>query len=176
MQIDWQQVRRLLVVVSDVEIEITPLKLALQRIRAALMDAEITLLISAYLPDEKSICFPFEEEMGGSVNRVIPYATNWQNPAREKELVEKLKQFGFNAAIVFTGNVKSPYPFAYLAYLAGIPIRIGRSREFGGSVLSHTIKPLDDLLNGNPYLHLLDSVGFPTPVRASSSDGLVHNR
>ncbi|MBE9020786.1 glycosyltransferase family 9 protein, partial [Chroococcidiopsidales cyanobacterium LEGE 13417] len=70
------------------------------------------------------------------VDRIITHTTTWQDPAKEKELVENLSQFDFEAAIILTKKNESPYPFAYLAYLAEIPIRMGRSREFGGSVIS----------------------------------------
>ncbi|MBE9167004.1 hypothetical protein IQ238_05455 [Pleurocapsales cyanobacterium LEGE 06147] len=192
MQFDWQEVRRLLIVfVGDVKTEVTFLQPALQRIRETLADTEIYLLIQI-LPtlvrgkgkgererEGKNNLFPSPNQGLGDlcnsymaeeirsllpwVDRVFPYATSWQNPAREKELVEKLRQLAFDAAIIFTGTTESSYPLAYLCYLAGISIRVGQSREFGGGVLSHAIKPpLDDLSDRNPHLYLLDSAGFPT--------------
>lgn len=159
MQINWQQVRRLLVIfVGNIETELTFLQAALQQIRETSSDAEITLLIpyaerppcppskgglekseSIYPPSQESLekLRPsYQGGLGGSFDRIITHTTAWQDPAREKELVEKLRQLDFNAAIILTNNDESPYPFAYLAYLAGIPIRIGRSREFGGGILS----------------------------------------
>lgn len=44
-------------------------------------------------------------------------------------------------AVIFTGPGRSPYPDAYRCYLAGIPLRVGESCEFGGGVLSHWIRP-----------------------------------
>ena len=37
-----------------------------------------------------------------------------------------------------------PWPAAYAAYLAGVGIRIGQSREFGGSLLTHWLLPAED--------------------------------
>jgi len=158
MQINWQQVRRLLVIfVGDIETELTFLQAALQKIRETSADVEITLLLSrrqkteedkgtrrqgdkeevkSQKPKVKNSPHPTPFPDSRLVDRIISHTTTWQDPSEEKELVEKLRQLDFDAAIILTNNDESPYPFAYLAYLAGIPIRIGRSREFGGGVLS----------------------------------------
>ncbi|MDV2992466.1 MAG: hypothetical protein N4J56_002120 [Chroococcidiopsis sp. SAG 2025] len=143
MQINWQQVQRLLVIfVADLETELTFLQGELQKIRETSTDAEITLLLPRSQETEKdkgtrktretrelfSPNFPDSR----LVDRIISHTTTWQAPAREKKLIEKFRQYKFDAAIILTNNNESPYPFAYLAYLAGIPIRVGRSREFGG--------------------------------------------
>ena len=154
MQINWQQMRRLLVIfVGDLETELTFLEGELQKVRETSTDAEITLLLPRTQETEKdkgtrktretrelfSPNFP-ESRLptpdSRLVDRIITHTTTWQDPAKEKELVENLSQFDFEAAIILTNNNESPYPFAYLAYLAEIPIRMGRSREFGGSVIS----------------------------------------
>jgi hypothetical protein len=48
-----------------------------------------------------------------------------------------LRQHQFDVAVILTPPGQSPYTLGYLCYLAGIPIRIGHSQEFGGQVLSH---------------------------------------
>lgn len=53
--------------------------------------------------------------------------------------VDWLRQQRFAAAIILTAPGQSPYTLGYLCYLAGIPIRVGRSREFGGQVLTHCL-------------------------------------
>jgi ADP-heptose:LPS heptosyltransferase len=58
-----------------------------------------------------------------------------------RDLIQVLQAEAFDAALLFTEDTISPHPIAYLCYLAGIPIRIGRSLEFGGGVLSHAVKP-----------------------------------
>lgn len=63
-----------------------------------------------------------------------------------------LRQQQFDAAVIFTAPGQSPYTLGYLCHLAGIPIRIGQSHEFGGQVLSHCSPPPD---NGD-CRHLLD--------------------
>lgn len=144
MQINWQEVKRLLVVVVG-DPAVMP---ALHRLKT-LAHAEITLLATQDLADTAGLCTIF-------------YTTNWQNVSKETELVKKLCAFRFDTAIIFTPQSESLYPLAYLCYLAGIPIRVGQSKEFGGSVLSHWIEPpLEDLPKIDPHLYLLDAVGFP---------------
>ena len=49
---------------------------------------------------------------------------------------------------------------AYAAYLAGVPVRVGVSKEFGGSVLSHWLRaPADEQHQSDRALALLASVG-----------------
>lgn len=62
-------------------------------------------------------------------------------------LVELLKAEQFDAAIVLPGENRSPYPFAYLCYLAEIPVRVGVSCEFGGGVLSECGEEIEKLLD-----------------------------
>lgn len=50
-----------------------------------------------------------------------------------------LEAHEFDAALILTQAGQSPYTLAYICYLAGIPIRIGASEEFGGGVLSHAV-------------------------------------
>jgi len=53
--------------------------------------------------------------------------------------VDWLRQQRFAAALILTAPGQSPYTLGYLCYLAGIPIRVGRSQEFGGQVLTHCL-------------------------------------
>ena len=62
----------------------------------------------------------------------------------------------FDAAIIFTSGQRSPYKAAYLCYLAGIPLRISQSYEFGGGILTHCFHPPD---SGDPHEALLQSIG-----------------
>jgi hypothetical protein len=50
-----------------------------------------------------------------------------------------LRQHQFNASVILNGPDQSPYALGYLCYLAGIPIRLGYSHEFGGQVLTHDL-------------------------------------
>jgi ADP-heptose:LPS heptosyltransferase len=65
-----------------------------------------------------------------------------QDPARELDLVERMR--GYDAVVISTSFSQSPWPAAYAAYLAGVGVRIGQSREFGGSLLTHWVLPAAD--------------------------------
>lgn len=149
---DWQPVKRLLVSCFSTPKVTEELQSALYVLRESLPAAEIALLTNAD-PVQLRLLVPW-------VDRVFLHQTTWQNPNQKIRLVETLKQEQFAAAIVLTQQRESPYSLAYLCYLAGIPIRIGQSQEFGGSVLSHCTQPPGNN-SVNPYLYLLASVGFP---------------
>ena len=146
MSINWQDVKRLLVWLGDLDIEIQP---ALRLLRDSLPNASIVLLTSSRVIQE---LLPF-------VNETLYYTSGWQQATAEKTLIETLQTKQLDAAIIFTKE--SPYPFAYLCYLADIPIRIGLSTEFGGGVLSHPLGPPEN--SKNRYLYLLESANLPIP-------------
>lgn len=162
----WEDVRRLLVVRLDNIGDVVMLGPALRALRQALPKVAITLLASP---------------AGARVAPLLPWVNDtlvlralWQDasgalpfsPAREQMVVETLRFFRFDAAIVFTSFSQSPYPPAYACYLAGIPIRVGQSRDFGGGVLSHWVKPPpDDTHQVDRNLHLLDELGIPAARR-----------
>ncbi len=88
-----------------------------------------------------------------------------QDPKRELDAVETLKERDFDAAIIFTSYKQSALPAAYLCYLAGIPVRAAGSFEGPGSLLTHrhryeeTVPPKHETLRG---LELTESLGFPS--------------
>jgi hypothetical protein len=85
-------------------------------------------------------------------------------------IVGALAKQQFEAVVIFTEPHQSPYSLAYLSYLAGIPIRIGQSCEFGGQVLSRSIEPPPGLVSSNEYhRHLLGSIGLLHPIPSPSS-------
>ncbi|MGA3174954.1 MAG: hypothetical protein ABSE25_11075 [Syntrophorhabdales bacterium] len=58
-------------------------------------------------------------------------------------------------AVIFTSPGRSPYPDAYRCYLAGIPVRVGESCEFGGGVLSHWVRTAAGARPQDRYLSLV---------------------
>lgn len=126
-----QNVRRVLVTqlggLEDVELT-SP---ALQILRQSLPSVVITLMTSAHC-SQMALQLPY-------VDDVLVYERagfTSLNAERELALIELLCKSAFDAAIIYTNARESPYPLAYICYLAGIPIRLGQSQEFGGNVLS----------------------------------------
>ena len=162
----WGGVRRLLAVRLDNIGDVVMLGPALRAVRRALPDAEITLLAS---PAGTKVA-----PMLPWIDSVLTSRAVWQDasaalpldPGRERELIEAIRTRGFDAALIFTSFSQSPHPPAYACYLAGVPVRVGQSKEFGGSLLTHAVRPRPD---GNHQvdrnLHLLESVGLPLAGR-----------
>lgn len=107
---------------------------ALQKLRQLLADSILTLMVSASA-QELGLRMPWVDDV-----LVYEGANNFKNSECELALIAKLRQFAFDTSVIFTNPQQSPYPLAYICYLAGIPIRISQSQEFGGSVLSHCVK------------------------------------
>lgn len=158
---EWQKLQRLLVVRLDNIGDMVMMSPALRTLRRHLPTAEITLMASP-AGTQVAPLLPWIDE-------VLTLRAVWQDasgtlpfsPERERELVEQLQARQFEAMFIFTSFSQSPYPPAFVAYGAGIPIRVGQSKEFGGSILSHWITPLPDTTHQvDRNLHLLASVGF----------------
>ncbi|MBD2777164.1 hypothetical protein ICL16_35255 [Iningainema sp. BLCCT55] len=125
---------------------------ALKRLRQLLPNAAITLMVSAD-GNQIDLQMPWVDE-------VLVYegaGKIFVNAECELALISQLRQCAFDAAVIFSNAKESPYPLAYMCYLAGIPIRIGQSQEFGGGVLSHWVKPLAQTHSADQYLSLVES-------------------
>lgn len=149
----WQNVRRLLITLGGIE-DVVLIEPVLRMLRQSLPDTNITLMTT---PACNQVAL-----QQSWVDEVLVYESGVMtlDTQREITLIEKLRDRRFDAAVIFTNE--SPYPLAYMCYLAGIPIRLGQSQEFGGSVLSQCVKPKDlDTPLVDKHLFLLESAGFP---------------
>ncbi|MBI2939155.1 MAG: glycosyltransferase family 9 protein [Chloroflexi bacterium] len=137
---------------------------ALRALRAGLPDARIVLWAS---PGGGPAAGLLEEVDDVFITRAI-----WQDlgrlpfdPERERSLIADLARPQFDGLVIFTSFAQSPFPAAYVGYLAGIPLRAGQSREFGGAVLTDAVVPLpDEAHQVDRNLRLVEELGF-------SSDG-----
>lgn len=160
-EVDWSRTSRVLAVRLDNLGDVVMVTPALRALRAALpAGARLDLLAS---PAGASLA-PLLED----VDEVHMLQAVWQDadgrlpldPARELAAVERFR--GYDAVVVFTSFAQSPWPAAYAAYLAGVPIRVGMSKEFGGSVLTHPlVAPPDEQHQSDRALALLAGVGIP---------------
>jgi len=90
-------------------------------------------------------------------------------PAREWELVRTLRDRHFDAAIIFTSFNQTPHPAGFLCYLAGIPLRLGESKEVGGAVLTtEVVAAPDEIHQVERNLRLLEVAGFAVSDRSLS--------
>ncbi|MCO6429731.1 MAG: glycosyltransferase family 9 protein [Deltaproteobacteria bacterium] len=139
---------------------------AVRALRAYLKDVHITLMASP----AGRLAAPLVP----GIDATITERTIWQDMSgeltmdkkRELAQAKRIRKGNFDAAIIFTSFSQSPYPPAFACYLAGIPVRIAQSKEFGGGVLTHWIRPpADELHQVDRNLHLLESLGLPSKGR-----------
>lgn len=163
---EGENIQRILAIRLDNMGDIVMLSPALRTLRSNLPNVSITLMASP-AGSQVAPLLPWVDDV--LTSRVVWQDTSGTmplNPMRETTLIEKIAKRQFNAAIIFTNFSQSPYPPAYLCYLAGIPIRIGQSKQFGGSVLSHWVKPLTNSTHQiDRNLFLLESAGFTVENR-----------
>lgn len=157
----WGHVKRLLAVRLDNIGDVVMLGPALRTLHRALPGCDITLMASP-AGTRVAPLLPW-------VDDVLTHRALWQDiggakqpdPAAEFGLVDRIRAGSYDAAAVFTSFSQSPFPPAYVAYLAGIPIRLGQSKEFGGAVLSHPVaSPPDSVHQVDRNLHLIAAAGF----------------
>jgi ADP-heptose:LPS heptosyltransferase len=139
---------------------------ALRAIRENLPDCHLTLMAS---PGGAQAV-----ELLPWVDGVLPWRVLWQDlgkldfdPGREWELVRKLQERKFDAAIIFTSFSQSPHPAGLLCYLAGIPVRIGESKESGNGVLTLEVSSApDEIHQVERNLRLIEKAGFEVNNRS----------
>src|SRR5690606_24856785 len=81
------------------------------------------------------------------VDETIVYEAPWMkatplSPGGEadRRMVQRLREGGFDAAVIFTVYSQSPFPAALLCYLADIPLRLAHARENPYQLLTHWVK------------------------------------
>lgn len=177
--IPWSRLHRILVVRPDNLGDVLLTGPALAALRAAAPQARIDLLASpagaaaaALLPE---------------VDEVVVASVSWQrietgpsDPGPpDPGLVDELAARDYDAAVLLTSFSQSPWPAAYVCQLAGIGIRAGLSKEFGGAGLTHWVpSPDDDLHQVDRALYLLDRLGVPgggTDLHARVEPGAAHD-
>jgi ADP-heptose:LPS heptosyltransferase len=160
--LNWNNIRRVVVVRLDNIGDVIMTGPALRSLKKALPGIQIALMASP-AGSQVAPLLPWVDEV--VVDKAVWQDASWTmpfDPGREIERIETLKARQFDAAIIFTSFSQSPYPPAYACYLAGIPVRIGQSKEFGGSVLSHWKRSApDEVHQVDRNLSLLEDAGLP---------------
>jgi ADP-heptose:LPS heptosyltransferase len=137
---EWHQARNLLAVRMDNIGDVVMLGPALRAVKETEPETRITLLASPGGAAGAAL-LPW-------IDDVMTWRALWQDvhgrvpndPAYERELIESLAERHFDAAIIFTSFSQTPHVPAYACLLAGIPLRAGESKEFGGRVLTHELR------------------------------------
>jgi ADP-heptose:LPS heptosyltransferase len=163
---DWREARNILVVRPDNIGDVIMLGPALRAIKQATPSARLTLLASP-AGSSAAPLLPW-------IDDVIVWRSVWQDahgrvpfdPARERDLIERLAARRFDAALIFTSFSQTPHVPGYVCYLAGIPLRAGESKEFGGSVLTTELRGApDEMQQAERNLRLVEALGYPVTNR-----------
>ena len=156
----WAGARRLLVMRLDNIGDVVMTGPVLRALKENLPGAHITLMASpgggkaaALLP---------------GVDDVLTWRVLWQDlgrlpldPGRELEMISAMRAGNYDGAVVLTSFKQTPHPAAYACYLAGIPLRLGESKEWGGGVLTHEVPAAPDSLHqAERNLRLVEHAGF----------------
>jgi len=135
-------IRRLLAVCLEEGGMLRDLEPALQLLHRGLPDARLALLV----PCEPGPSGQPQAECAAlaatlpQVQEILYYPDD-RDARALIDLVAEVRLRHFDAALIFTRAQVSPYLAAYVCYLAGVPVRLGQSCEFGGGVLSHRFPP-----------------------------------
>src|SRR5918995_3758058 len=156
----WLAARNLLAVRLDNAGDVVMLGPALRAIKSTSPDCQITLLASP-AGAKAAPLLPW-------VDSVLVWRSIWQDlgqlpfdPVRENELLDLIAERSFDAAVIFTSFSQTPHVAAYVCYLAGIPLRAGESKEFGGGTLSTELRGTPDATHQvDRNLHLARALGF----------------
>ena len=157
----WLEAKKILAVRLDNIGDVIMLGPALRAVKETSPQAHLTLLATPggatavpLLPwiDDVILWRPIWQDVGGR----MPF-----DPARERELIDLLAGHEFDAALIFTSFSQTPHVPGYVCYLAGIPLRAGESKEFGGSTLTTELKGApDELHQAERNLRLVEHLGF----------------
>ena len=162
----WLEARNILAIRLDNAGDVVMLGPALRAVRESAPDARLTLLASP-AGTAAAALLPW-------LDATITWRASWQDlgrlpfsPERERGLIALLREQAFDAALIFTSFSQTPHAPGYACYLAGIPLRAGESKEFGGAILTDEPRGApDDLHQVARNLRLVEALGFRARDRA----------
>jgi ADP-heptose:LPS heptosyltransferase len=162
----WLAARNILAVRLDNAGDVVMLGPALRAVKEASPEARLTLMASP----AGTLAAPLLPW----VDDVLTWRSVWQDlghlpfdPGREMAFVDDLRTRGFDAALIFTSFSQTPHAAGYACYQAGIPLRAGESKEFGGAILSTELRGApDELHQVERNLRLVEALGFPAGDRS----------
>jgi ADP-heptose:LPS heptosyltransferase len=161
---DWSRVRRLLVVRPGDLGDVVMTGPALRAVKAHHPHIHLTLLASPGGAPAAAL-LPWVDEV--KTHRAL-----WQDRgepaldgARDRALIEDLRAGAHDAALILTRSSQSPHPAALACALAGVPVRVGASRERGQALTFALPSAPDPLHQVEHDLRLVEAVGLPATDR-----------
>lgn len=159
----WRSARRILAVRLDNLGDVLVTTPAFHAAKASLPGTRLTLLAS---PVGAQVA-----ELNPDIDDTIVYDAPWMDPwhklpqdsRREQEMIARIREQHFDAAIIFTSYRQSALPAAYLCYLADIPLRLAASIDGPGSLLTTRHKHPEHMMHEvERGLDLVGAVGLTT--------------
>lgn len=172
----WHGVRNLLAVRVDNLGDVLMTTPALSAIRAGLPAARLTLLSSRagvaaarHIP-EVDAAIAFDAPWVALHDASAP-----EPPPGEAEtaMIARLAGEGFDAAVIFTVCTQSALPAALLCRLAGIPLRLGYSRENPYALLTDWLPEVDVIAEGMRH-EVARQLALVAAVGLRAGDGQLH--
>jgi len=123
---DWKDCRNILCIRADNMGDLLMSSPAIRALKET-FNCRITLLSSAM----GNNVAPFINEIDETIVADLPWIKT-KEPVNAEDisaLIQKLKSYQFDAAVIFTVYSQNPLPAAMLAYMAGIPKRLAYCRE-----------------------------------------------
>lgn len=158
----WRAARRILVVRLDNLGDVLVTTPAIHALKTSFPEAEITLLASAAGAQVARLNRDISTVIVHEAPWIDPWATLPHDSDREFDLIERIREGRFDAAVIFTSFRQSPLPAAYLCYLAGVPLRLAASVDGPGSLLTTRHKHVESLTHEvNRGLGLVGAIGVP---------------
>ncbi len=156
----WAKARNVLAMRLDNIGDVVMLGPALKAMKEAFPYVHLTLMASPS-GSQAAPLLPWLDD-------VFTWRVLWQDlgrlpfdPAREWALIEELRQRRFDGAVIFTSFSQSPHAPALACRLAGIPLRLGESKETADGTLTDRASCLPDHVHqAERNVHLIRALGL----------------
>jgi ADP-heptose:LPS heptosyltransferase len=122
----WNDCKNILIIRPDNMGDIIMMTPALKALKKNL-DCKVTMLTSK----AGSLITPYIEDIDETIIVDLPWVKTVMPASKDDclQLIDKLKRYQFDAAIISTVYSQNPLPAAMMAFMAGIPRRIAYCRE-----------------------------------------------
>jgi lipopolysaccharide heptosyltransferase II len=136
---DWTSAKRILCIRLDSLGDVLMTEPAIRALKETGTDRSITLLTS--------VNGAAAAELIPIIDDVIVYDPPWMKASvpqrtgrQDRQMIERLQNVGFDAAVIFTVYSQSALPAALMAFLANIPLRLATCRENPYQLLTDWVK------------------------------------
>jgi lipopolysaccharide heptosyltransferase II len=139
----WQRAKNILCIRLDSLGDVLMTTPALRALKEGQPERKITLLTSRSGAAIASLISEVDETM--------VYDPPWMkasappaDSSMEFQMIDRVKQRGFDAAVIFTTFSQSPLPAAFLVFMAGVPLRLAHCRENPYYLLTDWVHEIDN--------------------------------